>query len=413
MTKIVDIKARQVFDSRGYPTVEADVLLESKALGRFITPAGASVGKKEAIELRDNDMSRFAGRGVLKAIANIHGEISRAVKNRSLIEQRDLDHILIELDGTPNKSRLGANAILCVSGAFFHALANERQIALYRSIKDSSPFRLPRPLVNIINGGVHANNKLDIQEFMITPNTNNFSEGMRMVAETFYALKSILQAAGFSTSVGDEGGFAPALASNEQALDLLATAVNKAGLQLYKDINFALDVAASELFDENQEKYRLNGHNYGRQELLDWYERICQQYPIVSIEDPFHEEDIEGFSAITKHLGGRIQIVGDDLFVTNEKYIRPGIDNHYANAVLIKMNQIGTITETIAATKLTMNAGFNAIISHRSGDSEDTTIADLAVLTRCGQIKTGSVSRSERTAKYNRLLRIEEELHGQ
>lgn len=411
MAKISDLRARQVFDSRGVPTVEAEVKLDGGGRGRFITPSGASVGKNEALELRDKDMSKFLGKGVLGAVANIHGEIANAIKNRSIGNLRELDHILIELDGTENKSRLGANAILAVSGAFFHAWADQEKKPLYRSFDSTEPFWLPLPLVNVINGGAHANNGLDIQEFMVTPaGATTFSEGMRMVAETFYALKSILQAEGFSTSVGDEGGFAPNLSSNEQALDLLTMAVIKAGFSPGKDIQFALDVAANEMYDEACKKYRLNGRLRDRDEMLAWYDQVVSNYPVCSIEDPFFEEDFSGFVAMVKKFSKRIQIVGDDLFVTNEKYIRQGIEHHYANAVLIKMNQIGTISETIDAIELTKSAGFRAIVSHRSGDSEDTTIADLAVLMRTGQIKTGSMSRSERTAKYNRLLTIEEEL---
>jgi enolase len=411
MIKISEIAARQVFDSRGIPTVEADVLLDGGGFGRFITPSGASVGKKEALELRDKDQSKFLGKGVLHAVSHIRQEIAQKIVNHPIEDQNMLDDILCALDGTENKSRLGANAILAVSGAFFHAVAHKKKIPLYRNGKTHEPFLLPLPLVNVINGGAHANNGLDIQEFMIVPNgAATFKEAMRMVAETFYALKAHLQAYGLSTAVGDEGGFAPQLKSNEHALDLLMMAVTKAGLIPGTDIKFALDVAASELYDEKNKHYRLNGRKITQTELLFWYENIIGHYPICSIEDPFYEEDFVGFAEMVKTLGHRVQIVGDDLFVTNEKYIRLGIQEHLANAVLIKMNQIGTMSETINAVDVAQSAGFRAIISHRSGDSEDTTIADLAVLMRAGQIKTGSLSRSERTAKYNRLLRIEEEL---
>jgi|SRR5579871_992677 len=410
MAKISSIKARQVFDSRGVPTVEADVLLEDGVMGRFITPSGASVGKKEALELRDNVASSFMGKGVERAISNVREDIANALVGKSFADQAELDQTLIDLDGTSNKSRLGANAILAVSGAFFHALAAKAKKPLYLMSEQSS-YLLPLPLVNVINGGAHANNGLEVQEFMIVPSgASSFSEAMQMVAETFYALKAALFAKGLSTAVGDEGGFAPKLRSNEEALDLLMAALIKAGLTPNLHIKLALDVAANELYDEAQDRYRMNGQHIDRDALLQWYQKIHQNYPLCSIEDPFYEEDWQGFSMMMKSLGSKMQIVGDDLFVTNERYIQEGIEHHLANAVLIKMNQIGTISETINAVNLTKSANLRAIISHRSGDSEDTTIADLAVLTNAGQIKTGSLSRSERTAKYNRLLRIEEEL---
>lgn len=410
MAKIIELKARQVFDSRGIPTVEAEIFLEGGGLGRFITPAGASVGKKEALELRDGDPSRFSGRGVERALSNIRTEIKKTVLNRVIAHQEELDHILIEVDGTPNKSRLGANAILAVSGAFFHAVAHQKQQPLYVSSRTKKAI-MPLPLVNVINGGAHANNDLDIQEFMLVPSgANSFRDAMNMMAETFQALKSILEAEKMSTAVGDEGGFAPRIGRNEHALDLLLRAVEKAKFSPGVDIHFALDVAANEIYDEASGKYHLNQQLLDRNELLAWYEKMVSLYPIISIEDPFHEDDHVGFSSMVSSLGKKLQVVGDDLFVTNERLIREGIEHHYANAVLIKMNQIGTITETINATRLAQSAGFNAIISHRSGDSEDCTIADLAVFLDAGQIKTGSLSRSERVAKYNRLLRIEEEL---
>lgn len=409
MFTISDIKARQVFDSRGTPTVEADVFLKDGSCGRFITPSGASVGKKEALELRDNDKNYFSGKGVLKAIDHIHSEIKQRLVNKSFASVFEFDRALIELDGTENKSRLGANAILAVSGAFFHALAHASKKPLYKNSDEQ--YVMPLPLVNVINGGAHANNGLDIQEFMLVPNgASTFKDAMRMVAETFYALKSLLIQKGLSTAVGDEGGFAPALRSNEEALDLLMTAIENAKFTPKKDLSLALDVAASELFDDEKKTYRLNKSTMDSAAFLAWYEKIARAYPICSIEDPFHEDDHHGFFMMTKALGSRLQIVGDDLFVTNERFIREGIEKHLANAVLIKMNQIGTVSETLSSVKLTQDAGFRAIISHRSGDSEDVTIADLAVLTRAGQIKTGSMSRSERCAKYNRLLRIEEEV---
>lgn len=410
--QIDKILARQVFDSRGIPTVEVELSLKSGACGRFITPSGASVGKNEALELRDGDTTRFLGRGVEKALRHVREDIARALCGSKFSSQKDLDDTLIALDGTPNKSRLGANAVLAVSGAFFHAHAEEENRPLYQGSDSCS---LPTPLVNVINGGAHANNGLDIQEFMIVPTgVATFSDAMRVVAETFYALKAILQKSGFSTAVGDEGGFAPKLSSNEHALDLLMAAVEKAGYTPGADVKFALDVAANEMYVATDALYRLNGQKVSREQLLLWYETICSRYPICSIEDPFQEDDVKSFQALVATLGKKIQVVGDDLFVTNKQYIQRGIEHRYANAVLIKMNQIGTITETMEATAMAKSAGFNAIMSHRSGDSEDTTIADLAVKTAASQIKTGSLSRSERVAKYNRLLRIEEALkpHG-
>lgn len=410
MAIIESIRARQVFDSRGFPTVEADVALKGGGVGRFITPSGASVGKKEALELRDGDPTQFNGKGVKKALAHIHGPIAQALISKSWT-QSELDQRLVELDGTPNKSQLGANAILSVSGAFFRALAEHQALPLYARSGQSGHYLLPMPLVNVINGGAHANNGLDIQEFMIVPvSATSFSVAMRMVAEVFYALKAILQESGLSTAVGDEGGFAPDLATNEDALLLLMKAIQKAGFKPGKDVALALDVAANELFCEKSHTYNLNGQQLEREQLLAWYEKVCADFPLCSIEDPFAEDDTQGFMLMTKRLGAKLQIVGDDLFVTNKRLIEKGIENRWANAVLIKINQIGTISEAIDATAMTMNAHLSAIISHRSGDSEDTTIADLAVLSGAGQIKTGSMSRSERVAKYNRLLRIEEEL---
>lgn len=410
MPIITDLKARQVFDSRGIPTVEVELWLKDGGHGSFIAPSGASCGSKEALELRDNDPSRYNGRGVLKALGNIRGEISKAVLGFDF-DQKSLDATLNALDSTENKSRLGANALLPVSGAFFKASAAQLKRPLYRANGYEGALLLPMPLINVINGGAHANNGLAIQEFMIVPKgAPNFSEALRMAAESFYALKSLLAARSMSTAVGDEGGFAPALRTNEEALNMLCEAFIKAGFSPGKDIAIALDVAASELFDPSSQSYTLDNKRMDKGTLLNWYCDLSRHFPICSIEDPFHENDYEAFSAMVKKLGSTLQIVGDDLFVTNERYIREGIEHHYANAVLIKMNQIGTISETLDAIKLSQDARFNAIISHRSGESEDTTIADLAVLTNAGQIKTGSMSRSERMAKYNRLLKIEEEL---
>jgi enolase len=404
MVKITELKARLVFDSRGIPTVEADVVLEDKSFGSFITPSGASTGKKEALELRDHE-KQFLGRGVNQAISHIYNDITNAVVGKSFANQQVLDSKLIELDGTENKSRLGANAILSVSGAFFHALAKHEKRAAYD--QGQKQFVLPRPMVNVINGGAHANNGLDIQEFMLVPvGADSFKEAICMVAEVFYALKAQLKAKGFSTAVGDEGGFAPKLSSNEQALDFLCEAALESGLKNH--MSFALDVAANEMYES--QKYRLNGHHLDREELLGWYQKIISQYPICSIEDPFFEEDFVGFSQMVNRFGSQIQVIGDDLFVTNEKYLMTGIKEHLANGILLKMNQVGTVSETIATANLAKEHGFKTIVSHRSGDSEDTTIADFAVLISAGQIKTGSLSRSERVSKYNRLLRIEEEL---
>lgn len=411
MPIISRLAARPVFDSRGMPTVLVSLHLKDGGTGVFITPSGASCGSKEALELRDNDPKRYNGRGVNQAVAHIHGEIRQALVGHNFKNQRDLDSVLIELDGTPNKSRLGANATLPVSGAFFRALADRAQKPLYAIFDDKGPFLLPMPLVNVINGGAHANNGLDIQEFMLVPlGASTFSEALRMAAESFYALKALLSEKGFSTAVGDEGGFAPELLKNEDALEILCLAFLKAGLKPGKDIAIALDVAATELYEPSLKLYRMDRRTMEAAQLLEWYCDLCKKYPICSVEDPFAEDDYEGFHSIVKKLGHGVQIVGDDLFVTNERYIREGIEHRYANAVLIKMNQIGTISETLEAIELTKSAGLEAIISHRSGETEDTTIADLAVLTNAGQIKCGSMSRSERIAKYNRLLQIEDEL---
>lgn len=414
MPKIIDLSARQVFDSRGTPTIEAEIKLDNGGHGCFITPSGASCGSKEALELRDGDHKKYAGKGVSLAISHVRGEIAKALIDNNFNSQSELDQKLITLDDTKNKSRLGANAILAVSGAFFRALADGEHKPLYASIRREEPYVMPMPLVNVINGGAHANNGLDIQEFMLVPvGAKSFSESLRFCAEVFYILKSHLAKLGFSTAVGDEGGFAPLLTSNEQALDILGEAVIKSGYKIGVDIAFALDVAATELFNTQSKRYEINKRKLEREELVNWYEKLVKDYSIGSIEDPFHEDDYDGFKALMTRIGAHTQIVGDDLFVTNEEYIKLGIEHKYANAVLIKMNQIGTISETLKAVELTQKSGLKAVISHRSGESEDTTIADLAVLTRAGQIKCGSMSRGERIAKYNRLLRIEEELGAQ
>jgi len=411
MPKIIKLSARQVFDSRGTPTIEAEITLDNGGHGYFITPSGASCGSKEALELRDGDPTKFAGKGVSLAISHVRGEIAKALLGNNFQTQSELDQKLIALDDTNNKSRLGANAILAVSGAFFRAFADGEHKPLYATITREEPYVMPMPLVNVINGGAHANNGLDIQEFMLVPiGAKSFSESLRFCAEVFYTLKSHLAKRGFSTAVGDEGGFAPMLTSNEEALDILSEAVIKTGYKIGVDLGFALDVAATELFDAQSQCYKINKLELDREKMVRWYEKLVKDYSICSIEDPFGEDDYDGFKALMTRLGSHTQIVGDDLFVTNEKYINLGIEHGYANAVLIKMNQIGTISETLYAVELTQKSGLKAVISHRSGESEDTTIADLAVLTRAGQIKCGSMSRSERIAKYNRLLRIEEAL---
>jgi enolase len=411
MPTIMSLKARQLFDSRGIPTIEAEIRLDNGGHASFITPSGASCGSKEALELRDNNPHEFAGKGVQKALGHIRTIINEALLHKEFNNQEELDNLLIDLDGTSNKKRLGANALLAVSGAFFRASAHGLRRPLYEIFIHNRPFILPMPLVNIINGGAHANNNLDIQEFMLVPiGASRFDQSLRFCAEVFYVLKELIAKKNLSTAVGDEGGFAPLLRCNEEALDFLCEAVLKAGFKLGKDIAFALDVAATEIFNKEKNIYIIQKEELALDDMISWYKNLTTNYPICSLEDPFAEDDFEAFALITKILGEHIQIVGDDLFVTNINYIKNGIENSYANAVLIKMNQVGTISETLSAVELTQKAGLKAIISHRSGESEDTTIADLAVLTRAGQIKTGSMSRSERLAKYNQLLRIEEEL---
>jgi enolase len=409
MPKLTKIFARQVFDSRGTPTLEADVTLEGGFLGRFSVPSGASTGMKEALELRDNEAA-FFGKGVKKALSHIQGEISQKLLNKDFAKLEELDQLLIDLDATENKSRLGANAILAVSGAFFKALSLSQNRPLYDSLLHKKAV-LPMPLINVINGGVHANNGLNIQEFMVVPlSATSFARAMQMASELFMTLRRLLASKGHSVAVGDEGGFAPRLKSHEEALDLLCASVEQSGYRLGDDFAFALDAAANEFFDSKNNYYIFAAEKFSSEELSNWYKNICIKYPLVSIEDPFHEEDKLAFKYLTKELGKKVQIVGDDLCVTNEKFILPALKEKAINAVLIKMNQVGTVSETLRAIKLTEELGARAIISHRSGETEDTTIADLVVLTGAGQIKSGSMSRSERVAKYNRLLRIEEEL---
>jgi enolase len=411
MSAIVDIVGREVLDSRGNPTVECDVLLESGVMGRAAVPSGASTGSREAIELRDGDMSRYLGKGVLKAVEHINTEISEAVLGLDASEQAFLDKTLIDLDGTDNKSRLGANAMLAVSMAVARAAAEESGMPLYRYFGGMGGMQLPVPMMNVINGGAHANNSLDIQEFMIIPvGAPSFREAVRYGAEIFHALKKIINERGMSTAVGDEGGFAPSVESHEAAIVLILEAIEKAGFTAGDQIMLGLDCAASEFYKDGH--YVLAGENLTltAAQWTDMLATWCDKYPIISIEDGMAEGDWDGWKHLTERLGKKIQLVGDDLFVTNTKIFKEGIDKGIGNSILIKINQIGTLTETFAAIEMAKRAGYTAVISHRSGETEDSTIADIAVGTNAGQIKTGSMSRSDRTAKYNQLLRIEEDL---
>jgi enolase len=416
MMKIQDIRAREILDSRGNPTIEVDVILENGVWGRAAVPSGASTGSFEAWELRDGDSKRFNGKGVLQAVAFVNGEIKQMVAGRDGSDQRGLDEALIALDGTENKKRLGANSILSVSLATARAAATSQKMPLYAYFQSFSrvkrPLLLPLPLCNIINGGKHADGSTDIQEFMIAPvGFSSFREGLRGVTEIFHSLKKVLETAGYGTTVGDEGGFAPHVrGGNVEALELISQAINTAGYALGKDFVFALDVASSELFVDDAYHLAREGKSLTSEELIDWYGQLQTKHPIVSIEDGLAEGDWNGWAALTKKLGDTTQLVGDDLFVTNTQFLKRGIAEKSANAILIKVNQIGTLTETIDAVDMAHEAGWRAIISHRSGETEDVTIAHLAVGLGTGQIKTGSVSRSERVAKYNELLRIEEEL---
>ncbi len=405
--KIANIIGREVLDSRGNPTVEVEVVLEDGVKAIALVPSGASTGIKEALELRDGG-NRYLGKGVLKAVNNVNTVIKERLIGENVFEQQKIDNIMLELDGTVNKSKLGANAILGVSMACLKAAAKESNKELYEYI--GTEYSLPRPMMNILNGGAHADNNLDFQEYMIIPINSKFSEALRIGAEVFHTLKSILKSRGLATSVGDEGGFAPNLDNNKEGLDLIVEAITKAGYTPGKDVCIGLDVASSEFYEDG--KYDLKGENrvLSTDELIDYYVELINKYPIISIEDPFSEVDWEGFTKFTKLVGDKVQIVGDDLFVTNKKELQKGIDLKAGNAILIKVNQVGTITETLEAINLAKANGYKTIISHRSGETEDTTIADLAVGLNLGQIKTGSLSRSERIAKYNRLLRIEEKL---
>jgi len=411
MSKIIDIRAREVLDSRGNPTVEADVILDSGNIGSAIVPSGASTGTREALELRDGDKSRYLGKGVLKAVENIHNTLRPQLIGRDVHDQRGLDERMIELDGTDNKSKLGANALLAVSLANAHAAANEQKKPLYASLNSSGKFVLPVPMMNIINGGAHADNSLDIQEFMIVPaGAPSFREALRYGAEVFHHLKKVLHERGFSTSVGDEGGFAPNLPDNEAAIGIILEAITNAGYTAGKDIFLALDVASSEFYNNGVYELSAENRKLSSAEFTDYLSNWVDKYPLISIEDGLAEGDWDGWKPHTEKLGGKIQLVGDDLFVTNTAIFKEGIDKGIANAILIKVNQIGTLTETLQAIAMAKAAGYGAIISHRSGETEDTTIADLAVASGVGQIKTGSLSRSDRVSKYNRLLRIEEAL---
>ncbi len=411
MSKIVDIKAREILDSRGNPTLEADVTLESGVVGSAMVPSGASTGEREAIELRDGDKNRYLGKGVLNAINNVNTEIKAAIVGMDANDQAAIDNAMIALDGTDNKARLGANAILSVSMAVAHAAAKEAGVPLYRHLNKSGKFIMPVPMMNIINGGSHADNSVDLQEFMILPvGAPTFREAIRYGAEVFHNLAKVLKAKGLATTVGDEGGFAPNLSSNEEAIEVILEAIEKAGYKAGVDIFLGMDAAASEYYKDG--KYVLSAENrsFTSVEMNDFLAAWVEKYPIISIEDGLDQNDWAGWKDQTEKLGGKIQLVGDDLFVTNPKILKEGIEKGIANSILIKVNQIGTLTETLAAIDMAHSAGYTAVMSHRSGETEDTTIADLAVATGTGQIKTGSLSRSDRVAKYNRLMKIEEEL---
>ena len=408
---IKQIKAREVLDSRGNPTVEADVILSNGTIGRSIVPSGASTGQREALELRDGDKSRYLGKGVINAVNIVNNEINDALVGMSISNQQAIDQKMIDLDGTETKSRLGANSILAVSLACAHANANNNKQSLFRSFDFSKTYQLPVPMMNIINGGEHANNSVDIQEFMIIPaGAPSFKEALRYGTEVFHHLKAVLNLRGLNTAVGDEGGFAPDLSSNEEALKVIVEAIENAGYIAGKDIFIGIDAASSEFYKDGT--YNLSSENLklSSTEFTEYLASWVENYPIISIEDGMDENDWEGWEMLTKKLSHKVQLVGDDLFVTNSKILKKGIENNIANSILIKVNQIGTLTETFIAMKMALDAGYTCVMSHRSGETEDTTIADLAVATSCGQIKTGSLSRSDRLAKYNRLLRIEEEL---
>ena len=413
-SSILAIHARQILDSRGNPTVEADVVTDSGAFGRAAVPSGASTGKHEAVELRDEDKKVYQGKGVLKAVKNVNEKIAPILEGFDIADQNEIDQVMIELDGTDNKSKLGANAILAVSLAVAKAAAEDSSLPLYRYVGGTNANTLPIPLMNILNGGAHADNKIDFQEFMIVPyGATTFSDSLRMGVEIFHHLKNVLKKKGYSTNVGDEGGFAPNLQSNDEAIDTVMQAITDAGYKPGKEVGIALDAAASEFYDNKSKKYifkKSSGKAFSSDEMISHWEKWVKNYPIVSIEDGLDEDDWSGWQKMTKALGSKVQLVGDDIFVTNVKRLQEGIDEKVANSILIKVNQIGTLTETIDAVNLANRNGYTSIMSHRSGETEDNTIADLAVALNCGQIKTGSASRSDRVAKYNQLLRVEEDL---
>ena len=411
MSAIVDIQGRQILDSRGNPTVEVDIVLESGASGRAAVPSGASTGTYEAVELRDGDRSKYGGKGVLNAVEAVNGELFDALAGLEASEQLMLDRIMIDLDGTPNKARLGANAILGISLAAAKAAAEEADLPLYRYVGGASAHILPVPLMNIINGGAHADNPVDIQEFMIAPaGAPRFSEALRMGSEIFHSLKALLKKAGHSTNVGDEGGFAPNLKSTDEAIEFVIKAIEQAGYKPGEDVWLALDAASNEFFHDGKYELAGEGKSLDSPGMVSYWTDLVGRYPIISLEDGMQEDDWAGWKALTEALGQKVQLVGDDLFVTNPKRLQQGIEGGQGNAILIKVNQIGSLSETLEAVEMAHRAGFRSVMSHRSGETEDSTIADLAVATNCGQIKTGSLSRSDRLAKYNQLLRIEEQL---
>ncbi len=410
MSEIVDIRGREIMDSRGNPTVEADVITADGAIGRAVAPSGASTGSREALELRDGDKGRYAGKGVLNAVNHIGGELKEALLGMEVTAQEALDRTMIELDGTDNKGRLGANAILAVSLAAAHAAAQEQAMPLYRYLS-SGPYRMPVPMMNIINGGAHADNSVDIQEFMILPvGASSIREAVRYGAEVFHALKSVLHGRGLNTAVGDEGGFAPDLPYKEAAVEVILEAIEKSGFKVGSDIYLGLDVASSEFYKDGVYDLASEGRKFDAAGFADYLVSLADQYPIISIEDGMDESDWEGWKILTEKLGGRVQLVGDDLFGTNTRILQRGIDEKIANSILIKFNQIGTLTETMEAINMAHDAGYSAVVSHRSGETEDTTISDLVVAANTGQIKTGSLCRSDRVAKYNQLMRIEDQL---
>ncbi|MGI6227499.1 MAG: phosphopyruvate hydratase [Peptococcales bacterium] len=411
MCIITDVYAREILDSRGNPTVEVDVYLEDGSFGRAAVPSGASTGAFEAVEMRDDDAQRYMGKGVLNAVDNVNTLIAPAVIGLNAFDQVGIDKLMIEMDGTPNKSKLGANAILGVSLAIAKAAADSLGVPLYRYIGGTNTKTLPVPMMNILNGGKHADNNVDIQEFMVMPiGAENFAEALRMGTEIFHNLKKVLKGRGYNTAVGDEGGFAPNLASNEEALDVIVEAIHKAGYKPGEDVYLALDVAATELYKDGAYHFESQGLTRSAAEMVDFYAGLAEKYPIISIEDGLAEDDWEGWKLLTDKIGKKVQIVGDDLFVTNTERLAKGIELETANSILIKVNQIGTLTETLDAIEMAKRAGYTCVISHRSGETEDATIADIAVATNAGQIKTGAPSRTDRVAKYNQLLRIEEEL---